>query len=564
MSKLNQYIHILVFFNLICGHRSYAVDSCVAGRVTQVADKIKNLTNEAQRFVKEGPSIALRGLRGMAYERKMAYFISLERFKIFDNSAIDQKIFNLLTSAIDEKIIEIDDAYRTMMELERPSLLLLAKDSDHVLGLRFRKITNAGESLGDLANKLSSRLKLGPRSDLALVEIFENSLLSPNEIKEISKIVTLNRPTHIEELEHFMEYLSTLEKKPRSEAIKAINEIFVDGEVKNTEVKKFYQIENKINRYEGKLMKKTGATSWAEIESTLVADMKGKSKLYRSLSYACKSNVPTKFHAVAGKSFVNVTTGLKLGIRIATYLQNNKDQPWDEKKWRGMGWEVLSSFVLSRVVTKMMTGHESGFNKFFKSYMLYRVAEAVLYRDVVVDGGMYGLIVGGEKVILGDDVLKLLKDPSRKKEIDDLLKFIDENKIAEKMIEKFDKVDWDKVSKGQYPNQGLDRGVEELKKSGVSADEYEAFVEILTYALTEKIHAENKEKSKKVYAFNSVYGIFASVENIFVSALSLQIMCMYQGNSKLKQYGYALGITLLDSAMTNEIYYTYRKNYAGI
>lgn len=564
MSKINQIIHVIIFFNLVFIHQAPAADSCVVGKVSQIVDKIKNLTNDAQEFVKESPSKAVKNLKSMIYDQQISYLLSLGRFKIFDNPNIDQKIFNLLSKGIDDGVLELNDAHRTLIELERPSLLSLAKNSDHVLGLRFKKLTSTGESLSELAKSFSSRIKLGGNSESKLIEIFESALLSPDELKDIAKSAHLTRISEIEDLEHYMEYLSTLQKRPKAEGIKAINELFTPGDIKNAEVKKFFQLESKVNRYEGKLLKKSKASSWSELESGIVADMKGKSRLYRSLTYACRSSVPSTFHTAAGKSFVQVTTGLKVSLKVASYLSNNQDQPWDALKWRGLGWEVVSSFILSRVVSKLMTGNESGFNKLFKSYFLYRAAETVLYRDVVVEGGMYGLVVGGQKVVLDDDVLKILKDPNRKKEVDDLLKFIDDNKIAEKMIEKFNKVDWDKVSKGQYPTPDLNRSVKEVKASDGSVDEYEAFMEILTYSLTEKINAQNKDKIKKVYNFNAVYGFFASFESIFSSALTLQVMCMYQGSSKLKQYGYVLGITLLDSFATSEIYYTYRKNYAGM
>lgn len=561
MRKMNQFLLVFVFYNFIFSHRLLAADSCVLASITKATERLKDLVNESGSFLKEGPGLAVRNMKAMVYEKRLEYLSSFGRFKMFDNPAIDQKIYNLVTKAVDDGVIGLEDAYQAVVELERTNLVTLFKNSDHYLGLRFKKLTSGGESLADLAKIAAKGFAPELQVEGRLIDIFENALLSPNELGDIAKGVTLLNVNNLDDLEHYLEFLSTLERRPRIEAIKSINELFVGTEVKSPQVKKFFQLEMKVQKFERKLLTKKGATTWNDLESAIAAEGKGKSKLYRSLTYACRSSAPSQFHKSAGKAFVNTTTGLKLGLKTLSFVDTNKDQPWDERKWRALGWELVSGFVLSRVVSKMLVGKSSNFSKFWKGFILYRVAEAVLYRDVVVEGGMYGVIVNGHKVILDDDVLKILRDPSKKKEVDELLKFIDDNKIAEKMIEKFEKVNWEKVSKGEFPIKGIDKSLEEIKKEGMANDEYEAFMEILIYSLTEKIKMKNKEEARKIYNFNAIFGFFGSIENVYATTLALQVMCMYQGDSKLKQYGLTMGITLLDSYILNEIYFNYRKKY---
>ncbi len=48
-------------------------------------------------------------------------------------------------------------------------------------------------------------------------------------------------------------------------------------------------------------------------------------------------------------------------------------------------------------------------------------------------GGLFGLVVGKKEVLISDEVMKILKDPARRHELEELVKFIEKERLVDQV-----------------------------------------------------------------------------------------------------------------------------------
>lgn len=532
---------------------------CNIDRMNDAIEIIKNRTRQVKDFVAQGPSKLVNKLRLMDHNARVRYFESLGFLKIYKSEEIDKHIYELYAEAVDSKILDVEKANEMIQDLEREGLNKLLRKSKHPLGLRFRRVTSEKRTMSSLATELVKKYSLTKEQSIHLKLIFKNSKgLSPDEVSDIAKLINIPKGADLTELENYMEFLGHSSLKERKIGIEGINDVF-KGEAKNKVFKKFLKEEMNVIKYESKVLSQHGLKNYDNLDPAIAKAIREEIGSYRMLSYACSSPRKNEFKENAAKAFVNAMILPKLAIKAGIYSFLHRKDEWDSSRWKDFGWEMIMNLILGRVIGKLMSGYNSPQSKFIKSWFLYAGVEAVLYRDVYVPGGIYGLVVGKKEIMISKDVHNMLRDPSKKDQLKELVDFIEKEKIADDIVQRLLKTDIEKIKNGDY----IVPEMAKIKKDDSIENNYDVLVEYLKQGLAKKISEDQESRANKIYTFNRFYGTVAGVENIGSSMLILHVLCMNQNKSFMKKYALAVVLTLFDTVSMSNVYYRIRNGYVG-
>lgn len=386
------------------------------------------------------------------------------------------------------------------------------------------------------------------------------------------KLPTLKKNPSKEDMHSYLLFVDSLRKKNQLKAIKELHEVgnpeFNSKLMKkHTKIQKI--IEKGVAKEEKKITKRIASENPSmpkvELDARVSKEMEEYAKKYERLAYGCRSTKWTPERKAAAKSFKKFTIGIGLASSIGAYTYQNYDKEFDGT-WVGrLGYELAVGTMISLVASKIVSNPENTpIALALKRYFLSRGTGLV---DMVAYGALFGISDEEAKERLD----QILKDPNRKKEIENLRQYMDDKNLYQKYKDKFiEKLTEFKESGVEV--EGKDKITEPMSGKSVDWDSLSAedlqdeeIQDLLMTAILQQMYEEQKgdliatgNAGSDRYAFHAAYGAVMLPKDTFISLYIYNTLCMGSLNPKSAMIK-AIGVFTLNRMIFDQVYYYIRR-----
>ena len=403
-------------------------------------------------------------------------------------------------------------------------------------------------------------------------QIFIEANFDTEELDLISKSIK-RLPTKKDEIVLFTNYISFVNQyndKIRREALAVIDEVFDGATPLNSKyTKKFFRDVSKsekyeINQYE-KLLKKYQKENGGELTPALrrraAQEAKAKRTIKDRLKYGCrtKDNRRMSFEdkALIAKRKANFTKFAaysSIPLSIGSYALGHWDEDKDGEWYGKLSYEVGMGVIYSIFGAKFAANPSSSFfQKFWASYKFNALAD-------IGSNSLYAMLFKAKESAINERIEELRADPDFENKVKELAKFVENERIYEKFVEKIQEILQLETPEGM--------SVEEIEKLTPEDLENPETREIVIGLIVEQMYEEKAGEMLVTgnngldrYSFYRLYSFLNIPKGLAMGIMMYRVMCM----SPSPQRGMAIAISMLlfNKLVINPFEYKFRNHVIG-
>jgi hypothetical protein len=301
------------------------------------------------------------------------------------------------------------------------------------------------------------------------------------------------------------------------------------------------------------------------LKKRALSQAKGERSIYRKLMGGCGSG-NSKRVASAKKKFMRFKFGVGLvGTPLFYYMKNKDKRDTDEYWYEKLGYEWASSIIFSYAGGKLVTGNGGFWKKYLKGFLVFRGMDGVAALSYDTLFGKNKNIREIQKLYRKDDIPEnelekefneLLKSPTYKKDVQDLLAYLEEKSKVNNTKNFFD----------QYFHTST-YGSLESNKITVEDLESEEGREVMMELLAERMYLQNMgdwpvfqtgNPGADRWSFYATRATFWDIKGLAFNLALFQIMCR-EPLGKVGSWGLVIALYLGDSWISGDLTYGYRR-----
>jgi hypothetical protein len=349
-------------------------------------------------------------------------------------------------------------------------------------------------------------------------------------------------------VKNYLSFVLSLKEKEQKMALMNLDQLG-KKEINSKYVNNFLKHEEKIK---------------AKFESKKITELSAQNR-YRELFYGCKAFRPNEINKGAAREFKRFNLALNLGTLGVSYAYYNMDKKIDGEWFEKLGYDIGTSLLFSYVGGIIQTNAaDTQIVKTLKNYFIGRVIG-------VTDVLLYDPIFSHEREIALKHIEDLKKDPSYKKEIDDLLISYRERGLFRKYKEEVIKVLKElpfEIGLGIKGNTVDENNIDWNNLSHSDLDRPEV-QDVMVAAAMAQVYQQTKgewidtsDAGLDRYVFNSLFYGVQIPRSIVQNYITYQMLCMGQDNSKIS-FAKAALFNVTSNFIVNQALYGYRQKAIG-
>lgn len=553
------------------------------------------------------PTPALNQLRGLSFNLKLAWFKRWAR-AIKDDSKRQKSFAHIFNEAVKKGITSPEEALQMIKDLKKelkiPFLKLriggVIKPDDIISELKtldgpLRLHLDYRNSLGESAQGIMEDLarSLMPKSKSHVRVSFKDRLrqldLNPEDLTLLRKALQeVNLPAkdfskEVDTIISYGHYVKGLFPDQRAAAIDELPAVLGFGKkTADRHAKKFEKVMRKdvapfklkkrkqfVKKRLKKLKKtKPGMSKEQRLKNANHYADEEVRKLgndYENQVFSCRSKMSNRFNRGSGKAFGNVLLGINLAALLTSYGVLKGSDPWGLRDAKRLSFDVVMTVVLTKLTANIFSNpRTTPIDRWVTGNLTYAALTAPNYTDAVVDGGLFGLIVGEDETEAREHLKEILSQPGAKEELAALVRHLDEKQIISKIRTYLEGIDLDNP-----PEKFVEFMQEQRELRGEELEQAEVLRDIYLEAMAEKSYEEKSSiiktgsPSMDIYLYNRLYELYGVGSTLFVSSKMLGALCSNHGNHWAKRYGIAALIYTLNKAIHTPLYLEGRERFTG-
>ena len=517
-------------------------------------------------------SAVWHSLKTFSLETRLKFFNRLSKLSKA-SATFSQKMATLLNQAIEENVLSPAQVEKLIKQLDNTKLRKLLVMQNNRVHHRLNNIAQSGETFDQLFKSLTLQ-NISDEISQRYLKSFQDLDIHADDLIILNQMFPEGLPSHNVESQtlidylHFLHYLGLEEKQT---GLNEVNQIF--GEYRgqlSTQVSKFLKLKKQSENFYSKQYQKnfdTLKSTYKKDDNTkkMIADAKIMSRQpsqhYKNLLFACTAKMPNHFNSAAGKQFTYLLVGLQSTISAGAFFAFYEDK-WDQEAMMRIGWDIGISIVVGSIIGRIQSDYaDSILAKWYKSFFLYTTEDSVLYGDMFLNGGIYGLLFGVDQKEAKERVDAILNDPEKNRDLEKLISIIKENKIDEKVAKQMVEISSQKLYEYKKNKES-----QSPQNDPVLESEFETQKTLLMEAMATQLYNENAGDLIQLgtpgwdrFVYHRYWDVFGISRTVLVSALMLRSICMHHGQDFIHKYAAAMMIYMADNLITQPLYYGLRR-----
>jgi len=524
-----------------------------------------------QLLIPTNQSTAWHSLKKFSLNTRLKFFNRMAKLSR-TNATSSQKMATLLNQAIEEGVLNPAQVEKLIKQFDNAKLRELLIMQNNRVHHRLNNIAQSGESFDQLFKSLTSH-NIPDEISQKYLKSFQELEIHADDLIILQQMLPDGLPSHNVESQtlidylHFLHYLSFEDKQM---GLLEVNQIFGEyqGQI-SKQVSKFLKLKNQsenfyIKHYQKNFDKLT-ITQKSDNTKKVIADAKIMSKQqkenYQNLLFACTSKMPNHFNSAAGKQFTYLLVGLQSTISAGAFFAFYEDK-WDQEALMRIGWDIGVTIVVGSIIGRIQADYsDSILAKWYKSFFLYTAEDSILYGDMLLNGGIYGLLFGVDQDEAKERVEAILNDPQKSQDLEKLISTIKKNKIDEKLAKQMVEMSSQRLL--EYQKNKVSQSA---NNDSILESEYEEQKALLIEAMSVELYNENAGELLRLgtpgwdrFVYHRYWDVFGISRTVLVSALMLRSICMNNGQDFIHKYAAAMMIYMADNLITQPLYYGLRR-----
>ena len=516
-------------------------------------------------------SMVWHSLKKFSLNTRLKFFNRLAKLSR-TNASSSQKMATLLNQAIEEGVLSPAQVEKLIKQFDNAKLRELLVIQNNRVHYRLNNISQSGESFDQLFKSLTSH-NIPDEISQKYLKSFQELEIHADDLIILQRMFPDGLPSHNVESQilidylHFLHYLSFEDKQI---GLLEVNQIFGEyrGQI-SKQVSKFLKLKDQsenfyIKHFQKNFDKLTITRKNADTKKN-IADAKIMSRQqkenYQNLLFACTSKMPNHFNSAAGKQFTYLLVGMQSMISAGSFFAFY-DGDWDQEAMMRIGWDIGITLVIGSIIGRIQADYsDSILAKWYKSYFLYTAEDSILYGDMLLNGGIYGLLFGVDQDEAKERVDAILNDPQKSQDLEKLISIIKVNKIDEKIAKQMVE-----MSSQRLLDYHKNKVSQSTQNDSILESEYEEQKALLIEAMSIELYNENAGDLLRLgtpgwdrFVYHRYWDVFGISRTVLVSALMLRSICMNNGQDFIHKYAAAMMIFMADNLITQPLYYGLRR-----
>lgn len=378
---------------------------------------------------------------------------------------------------------------------------------------------------------------------------------------------TFNDPKsgNTDRLVQYLDFLSYQGERDFIRGLREINTVALPSDVHGKMVKKFFNIQSRIERYELAEAQSLKRIAVSKGKSPIVAERfankmaANKARRLEELTYACKTKKFTPERQQAAKNFTKFSVGLGIASTSAFFAISNWDKDKDGQWYGKLSFEVFAAVVLSWVRAKILSAQNAHVDQFFKAFFGNNVVSTGVQTyatDSVLKYGAanaYAELFGVSEEEANMQLQEYFTVDSRREAVEKLYHVMEEYQMHDKYAKAMEKVSIAYANGELSDDLFKDEEVKEYLLQSIVQLEYDE----TKGALNTGSHQND------LYVFDRLWFLQATPRSLAISYFIYRTLCLGK-NTPVKAFAKAFAIASLERVIFDPLYFKVRKWATGI